>query len=153
KYLSGTDKDHTVFWDFLCTKGRQSGDWKTIPVPSQWECQGFGNYAYGWDKDKTDEQGLYKYSFLAPNSWQNKKVFLVFEGVMTDTEVKINGKPAGDIHQGGFYQFSYNITDLLLPDASNMLEVTVSKQSTNKSIERAERGGDFWAMGGIYRPV
>ncbi|MEO6455425.1 MAG: hypothetical protein ABIN97_15200, partial [Ginsengibacter sp.] len=24
-YLSGTDKDHTVQWDFFCTKGMNSG--------------------------------------------------------------------------------------------------------------------------------
>ena len=26
-YLSGTDKDHTVDWDFFCTAGRKSGVW------------------------------------------------------------------------------------------------------------------------------
>lgn len=41
------------------------------------------------------------------------QVSIVFEGVMTDTEVKINDIPAGDIHQGGFYRFSYDITDKL----------------------------------------
>ncbi len=35
------------------------------------------------------------------------KSSIVFEGVMTDTEVKINDIPAGDIHQGGFYRFSF----------------------------------------------
>lgn len=25
QYLSGTDKDHTVQWDFMCTTGRNSG--------------------------------------------------------------------------------------------------------------------------------
>jgi hypothetical protein len=152
-YLSGTDKDHTVDWEFFCTKGRKSGTWTTIPVPSQWELMGFGNYAYGLDKQKTDEQGQYKYAFRAPAAWQNKKIFIVFEGVMTDTEVKINGQSAGDTHQGGFYQFKYDISSLLHFDTTNLLEVTVSKQSANASIERAERGGDFWTFGGIFRPV
>lgn len=152
-YLSGTDKDHTIPWQFFCTKGRNSGSWTTIAVPSQWEQQGFGDYAYGWIKDKPNEQGLYKYSFDFLPAWRDKKILIVFEGVMTDAEVKINGKSAGDIHQGGFYQFSYDITDLLQPDGSNVLEVNVSKQSANASIEKAERGGDFWTFGGIYRPV
>lgn len=42
QYLSGTDKDHTVPWDFYCTKGRKSGQWDKIAVPSNWEQQGFG---------------------------------------------------------------------------------------------------------------
>src|SRR5688500_832882 len=34
-----------------------------------------------------------------------------------------------------------------------MLEVTVSKQSANNSVNRAERQADFWLFGGIFRPV
>src|SRR5450631_3319418 len=93
QYLSGTDKDHTVQWDFFCTKGMNSGKWTKIAVPSNWELQSFGGYSYGHDKIKTDEQGLYKYRFHISKEWANKKVFIVFEGSMTDTEVKINGKP------------------------------------------------------------
>ena len=37
----------------------------------------------------------------------------VFEGSMTDTEVRINGKKAGATHEGGFYRFSYDISGLL----------------------------------------
>ena len=49
KYLSGTDNENTVAWDFFCTSGRKSGKWTTIQVPSQWEQQGFGEYDYGRD--------------------------------------------------------------------------------------------------------
>jgi len=101
KYLSGTDKDHTVNWDFLCTSGAKSGNWTTIPVPSNWELQGFGGYNYGHEKNKHDEHGLYKYHFVAAKDWHNKQIELVFEGVMTDVEVKINGQVVGPIHQGG----------------------------------------------------
>lgn len=153
QYLSGRDKDQTVQWDFFCTKGRNSGKWTKINVPSQWEMQGFGSYMYGHDKVKSDEQGLYKYNFAVAKEWQAKNTFIVFEGVMTDAEVKINGREAGRVHQGGFYQFSYNISPLLKYGESNVLEVKVSKQSANASVNRAERNGDFWALSGIYRPV
>ncbi len=153
QYLSGTDKDHTVKWDFFCTKGMNSGKWTTIDVPSNWEQQSFGGYSYGHDKVKTDEQGLYKYRFNVSKQWNNKKVFIVFEGSMTDTEVKINGKPAGTVHQGGFYRFKYDITGLIKYGATNLLEATVSKMSAQASVNKAERNGDFWTLGGIYRPV
>ena len=157
-YLSGTDKDNTVEWDFFCTKGHNSGRWTKIAVPSNWELQDFGNYTYGngYSNDKgarSDEQGLYKYSFPASSHWKGQKIFIVFEGVMTDAEVKINGQLAGPVHQGGFYQFRYDITDLVQNNDSNLLEITVSKQSANTSVNRAEREGDFWALGGIFRPV
>jgi hypothetical protein len=153
KYLSGKDKDHTVNWDFFCTKGAKSGSWTKIPVPSNWEFQGFGGYNYGHEKNKHDEHGLYKYSFPTDKTWRNKQIELVFAGVMTDAEIKINGKPVGPMHQGGFYEFSYNITNNLNPSGNNILEVDVSKMSADSSVNRAEREGDFWVFGGIYRPV
>ncbi|QNR86736.1 hypothetical protein H9N25_10300 [Pedobacter riviphilus] len=79
-YLSGTDKDHTKLWDFYCTAGRKSGIWTKIPVPSNWELQGFGSYNYGHDKVKANEQGIYRYEFLT-GKITGKKVFLVFEGL------------------------------------------------------------------------
>src|ERR1044072_7355157 len=72
---------------------------------------------------------------------------------MTDTEVWINGRSAGPVHQGSFYRFKYDITPLLKFDGPNLLEVTVSKESSNASVNNAERLGDYWNFGGIFRPV
>src|ERR1041385_1571688 len=88
-YLSGRDKDHTVKWDFRVSSGRNSCFWTNIPVPSCWDTKGFGSYEYG--DDTTSEYGEYRHSFAVPNSWTNKRVFLVYEGSMTDTETKLNG--------------------------------------------------------------
>ncbi|MGO4290477.1 glycoside hydrolase family 2 TIM barrel-domain containing protein [Chitinophaga sp. RAB17] len=151
-YLSGTDKDHTINWDFYCSGGQRSGKWTSIPVPSNWEQQGFGGYNYGHDKVKADEQGTYRYRFAAPANWRQQQVNIVFDGVMTDAEVKVNGRLAGAIHQGAFYRFKYDISSLL-HNGSNLLEVKVSKMSANAGVNRAERNGDFWVLGGIYRPV
>ncbi|MBC7888231.1 MAG: glycoside hydrolase family 2 [Ferruginibacter sp.] len=153
QFLSGTDKDHTVSWDFMCTAGRNSGKWTTIPVPSNWEFQGFGNYTYGSEKEDSSEAGLYRHRFTVPKSWINKDLFIVFDGSMTDTEVKINGQLAGPIHQGAFYRFRYNITALLKPETENVLEVKVNKVSANRLVNEAERSADFWVFGGIFRPV
>lgn len=154
-FLSGTGSDNTVNWQFFCTEGRNSGKWNTIPVPSNWELQGSGKYNYGHDKDslRGKEKGLYQYHFVCPDHWKDKIIRIVFEGSMTDTEVKINGKSAGPIHQGAFYRFQYDITRLVNIGQSNLLEVTVSKHSSNESVNRAERYADFWIFGGIFRPV
>ena len=66
---------------------------------------------------------------------------------MTDAEVRVNGNPAGQIHQGAFYRFSYDITSLLKAEGENLLEVKVAKQSANKSVNAAERRADWWCMG------
>lgn len=158
-FLSGKDNNSNVQWDFYCTGGRQSGYWTTIRVPSCWEQQGFGNYNYGRDYKTNgknfrfnDEEGKYRLKFSVPDHWKNKDVYIVFEGSMTDTEVKINGKQAGAVHQGSFYRFKYNITDKLLAK-ENLLEVTVSKMSADASVNNAERLADYWIFGGIFRPV
>jgi beta-galactosidase/beta-glucuronidase len=155
QYLSGHGKDDMVQWQFYCTEGRNSGKWTTIGVPSCWELQGFGKYNYGFNKDsaKGREKGLYKYNFQVPAAWKGRVVNLVFEGSMTDTEVKVNGQPAGDMHQGSFYAFRYNISALLQYGSNNLLEVTVAKHSANQSVNEAERKADFWIFGGIFRPV
>lgn len=154
-YLSGTGEDHTVLWKFYCTEGQNSGKWTTIPVPSNWELQGFGKYNYGFakDADRGKEKGLYQYNFSVPAAWKGKLVRIVFEGAMTDTEVKINGKSAGPTHYGSYYRFAYDISSLLKYGAENLLEATVAKHSENESVNKAERRGDFWIFGGIFRPV
>ena len=160
QYLSGHGCDDTVEWDFFCTDGRNSGRWTKIGVPSCWELQGFGTYQYGisfygkaFPEGIAGEKGMYKYEFEVPEEFRGKQVSLVFEASMTDTEVKVNGRKAGSKHQGAFYRFSYNVTDLLKYGKKNQLEVTVSKESENASVNLAERRADYWNFGGIFRPV
>jgi glycosyl hydrolase family 2 len=153
RYLSGRGKDDALPWEFFCTAGRRSGQWTTIPVPSSWEQHGFGTYNYGHDAEKSTEEGRYRLRFEAPAAWRGRKVALVFEGAMTDTEVRVNGRPAGAVHQGGFVRFRSDVGRLLNLGGSNLLEVTVRKTSADESVNFAERSADYWIFGGIFRPV
>lgn len=168
-YLSGHGPEDAVKWDFWCSEGMRFQKWGKIDVPSCWEQQGYGGLTYGryyiydreneqkWadrhDNRLTKEYGLYRHRFQVPRQWKGRQVSIVFEGVMTDTEVKVNGKMAGAVHQGGFYRFSYDITDLLQYGKKNVLEVKVNKHSADNSVNAAERRADWWLFGGIYRPV
>ena len=169
RYLSGTGPDDAVLWDFWVSDGMNARKWSQIAVPSCWEQQGFGGYTYGryyiYDRDSekawrdyrehafTEEYGIYRRRFDVPRSWSGKQVRLVFEGVMTDAEVKVNGVRAGAVHQGSFYRFSYDISKLVKYGRENQIEVTVHKQSADESVNAAERRADWWLFGGIYRPV
>ena len=157
-YLSGGGDGNNPKWDFFCSAGQQSGRWSKIEVPSCWELQGFGSYTFGRyylkkGAQPSDEWGLYRRDFRVPEGWRDRQVSIVFDGVMTDAEVKVNGTLAGPIHQGAFYSFSYDITPLLKYGKKNRLEVKVWKQSANKSVNEAERRADWWLFGGIFRPV
>lgn len=157
-YLSGVDAAQPKAWDFRVSEGRNAGLWSKIPVPSNWEMEGFGTINYGHDHKNKEislggEVGEYALTFQLPKSAREHVVQIVFEGAMTDTEVKINGEKAGETHQGGFQTFRYDITDLVDVGKENRLEVRVSKRSANESVNKAEREADFWIFGGIYRPV
>jgi len=116
QYLSGTGNNNTIPWDFFCTAGRNSGQWTTIPVPSCWELEGFGNYNYGRDY-KTygknfrffDEKGMYKRSFQIPaaesihrpNQHRASRTFDALHGLLRVEDrslelLGIRGKHRGD---------------------------------------------------------
>lgn len=144
QYLSGRDASATVEWKFFCSAGQNSGKWRKIAVPSCWEQQGFGEYTYGrWYKKPggkpSTETGRYRHEFRVPAAWQGKKVEIVFDGVMTDATVSVNGKTAGPTHRGAFTRFAYDISRLIDYGGKNTLEVTVKKQSDDSSVNNAER--------------
>ena len=157
----GEPGEQPVLWDFRIDNGRGAGGWTRIRVPSCWEQEGFGTYYYGTQgRNKPDddpiipkERGDYRTEFTVPAEWRGQQVRIVFEAAMTDTTVRVNGQPAGPTHQGGFYRFHYDIGSLVKFGTKNLLEISVSKESANTSVNRAERRGDYWTFGGIYRPV
>ena len=161
-YLSGHGCDDMVQWDFYCTDGAHSGEWTKIGVPSCWELQGFGTYQYGmrfYGKETPDgiasEEGRYRYEFKLPKEWEGRQIELVFEAAMTECVAFINGRKAGNAHQGGFSPFRLDVSDrIFCGDKVNKLEVTVQKESkTNTKTNLAERRADYWNFGGLIRPV
>lgn len=155
QYLSGHGPKDAVTWDFQISGGRRSGEAATIPVPSNWELHGFGSFTYGQETNKPAERGSYRKKFTVPESWSGRRINLVFSGVMTDATVKVNGRSAGPTHIGAFYQFKYDVTELLKKEkgAENLLEVEVAKTSSSRETDLAESAGDYWVFGGIFRPV
>jgi hypothetical protein len=150
-YLSGRDAATAVPWDFRVSAGARAGEWAKLPVPSNWEMHGFGTLSYG--SVNPSESGEYRHRFAVPRDWQGRRVRIVFDGVMTDTRVRVNGESAGPVHQGGFYRFAYDLTALLRYGEENLLEVSVDETSANEGVNKAERTGDYWNFGGIFRPV
>ena len=162
-YLSGSGPNDPRGWEFRIDSGRGARQWRVIPVPSNWELQGYGRYTHGKDWWRPAETAVYRTRFVVPERppedarqrrrLRQRRVELVFEGVMTDAEVLLNGRSVGDVHRGGFTRFAYDVSNLLRYDRPNLLEVRVAEASADASVNRAEREADYWIFGGIYRPV
>lgn len=152
--LSGTGPDDAVEWDFRIDGGMRASEAARIRVPSNWQQQGFGHYQYGYDKGpRAADTATYRRRFTVPADWRGRTVRIVFDAVMTDALVKVNGSVVGPVHQGGFNRFSHDVTRWLKPGEDNDLEVQVSEASAATATDIAERHGDYWVFGGIYRPV
>ena len=90
--------------------------------------------------------GCYTYTkmFDAPVEWQNKDIYVEFEGVYEHAKVYINGSYAGG-HPYGYTEFSVCANDYLNYGRQNMLQVIA-----NNSGEENSR---WYSGSGIYRNV
>ncbi len=93
--------------------------------------------------------GQYTKTFIADPLWQNKRVFIHFEGANIVTHVALNGQEIGE-HRGGYAAFAFELTNAIDFEKSNELVVSVSNQENTSVIPLV---GDFNNYGGIYRPV
>lgn len=133
-------------------------DWKTIPVPSNWELEGhdypiYTNVQYPHAKTPPEIQdhynpvGSYKRHFTIPDDWEAKKVFLHFGAVSSAMYVWVNEKMVG-YSEDSKTPAEFDITKYLKP-GENSLAVEVYKWSDGSYLEDQ----DFWRLGGITRDV
>ena len=145
--------------DFF-TPGFNDSDWKEIPVPSNWELQGYGtpiyvNQPYEWTYDPQppavphdyNPTGAYRTSFEVPAGWQDRRVILHFGAVKSAMFVWVNGEEVG-YSQGSKLPAEFDITDYV-QEGKNLLAVKVLRWSDGSYLECQ----DFWRISGIERDV
>jgi beta-galactosidase len=106
---------------------------------------------HSFDDKAYEFVSTYHRHFRAPSTWNGKRIFVDFGGVMTAAKVTINGH-AFEEYRGGYTPFSFELTPHIKFGADNLLAVEVD------STERADIppfGGsiDYLTFGGIYRDV
>ncbi|MFI2742878.1 glycoside hydrolase family 2 TIM barrel-domain containing protein [Zhouia sp. PK063] len=140
--------------------------WKSIPVPSNWQMEGYGtpiytNITYPYknnppfiqsQKGYTNEKeknpvGSYKRIFSLPNDWDGKEIFLHFNGVYSGMFVWINGKKVG-YTQGSNNDAEFNITKFVKP-GKNSIAAQVFRWTDGSYIEDQ----DMFRLSGIHRDV
>jgi beta-galactosidase len=93
--------------------------------------------------------GTYKKTFAYDPAWSGKRVYLRFEGVMSQARVWLNGELLGE-HKGGYSAFVFELTAKLSPNAEHTIKVEADNSETQEILPLV---GDFNLYGGIYRPV
>ena len=142
--------------------------WNDIPVPSNWQLQGYGvpiytNTAFQLKinppyvlNDNPPEftsatlknpVGSYRTEFTVPPQWSGRQVFIHFDGVKSAFYLWINGEKVG-YSQGSMTPAEFNITKYL-DEGANVLAAEVYRWSDGSYLETQ----DMWRFSGIYRDV
>lgn len=147
------------FWgDGVSTEGAA---WNDITVPSCLEMNGYGLPMYvNVDYPFEDQQpyvrmkaglknsvGSYRRDFTLPAGWENKRVFLHFDGIYSAAYVYVNGNEVG-YTEGANNVSEFDITKYLRTGKNNVA-VQVIRWSDGSYLE----GQDMWHMSGIHRDV
>lgn len=144
--------------------------WDTIPVPSNWEMQGYDKPLYcnveyphantppfikarpgyndGGKNYGIDPVGSYVRTFRVPNAWDGRRTFIHFGGIYSAAFVWLNGQYVG-YTQGANNVTEFDITKFLKKGAENRLAVQVFRWSDGSYLECQ----DMFRMSGIFREV
>ncbi len=146
-------------------------EWDTIPVPSNWQMQGYGiplytNITYPFKKDppfvmgqpenekytnfseeNRNPVGSYRHTFSVPEDWDGSRIFIHFEGVDSAFYLWVNGKKVG-YSQDSRTPAEFEITEYLV-EGENVLAAEVYQYCDGSYLEDQ----DMWRLSGIFRDV
>jgi len=117
-------------------------DW-AVELPFDWAADGSHGFKPLGTKFPTNSIGWYRRTFELPKEDQVKRIWLTFAGVMHDATVWVNGWCVRR-HEGGYYPFREDITDLVHFGGKNTIAVRVDATASE---------GWFYEGAGIYRHV
>lgn len=133
-------------------------DWPTIPVPSNWQMQGYdypiyttSGYPFPRNKPFISQDyrpvGSYRRTFSLPENMTGQRLILHFGAVKSAYYVWVNGVKVG-YSQDSKLPAEFDIT-ALAHDGENILAVEVYRWSDGSYLEDQ----DFWRLSGIQRDV
>lgn len=143
--------------DFFATNYDIS-KWSQIPVPSDWQLQGYDeayytNSAYPFAAqfpnvpEAFNPVGSYKRKFTIDAAWKGKQILLHFKGVNSAFYVWVNGKKVGYSNDSKT-PAEFNITSLVTT-GENDIAVEVYRWNSGSWLEDQ----DMWRLSGIERDV
>ena len=138
--------------------GYDDSAWGTIPVPGNWEINGYGvpiytNVTYPFPKNPPfiphddNPTGCYRHSFDIPKEWDGRRVVLHFESGLAAMYVWVNGIEVG-YSEGTKTAVEFDISDMVKSGA-NTLAVKGLRWADGSYLEDQ----DFWRLSGFDRGV
>jgi beta-galactosidase len=139
-------------WKFTQTPGQNpaqadhdDSNWESVTVPHDWAIKGpfdpKGNGSTA--KLPWKGEGWYRRALEVPRTYQGKRIYLIFDGVMAFPKVYLNGRLAGEWDYG-YNSFYLDITDYLNYGGENMLAVYADTR---------QHDSRWYPGAGIYRKV
>ncbi|MBQ7527553.1 MAG: DUF4981 domain-containing protein [Bacteroidaceae bacterium] len=144
-----------------------ASSWKTIPVPSCMEMQGYGTPIYtnvtypfknlppfikGQDGytvvNEPNAVGSYRRTITVPASWDGREIYLHFNGIYSAAYVWVNGQKVG-YTQAPNVDAEFDVTKYIKPGIENLVCVEVYRWSDGSYIEDQ----DMFRLSGIHRDV
>lgn len=134
--------------------------WTNVDLPHTVRVEPFNNSG----GENYQGPAMYRKHFKLSQSYQGKKLFLEFEGVMGVTDVWINGqhlqgamaeKTGGNTQYGGYLPFILDVTDTVHCDGEYNVITVLTDNSDNLNVPpgKPQSELDFTYFGGIYRNV
>jgi beta-galactosidase len=125
--------------------------WRTVNLPHDWAVElpfdpaadGSHGFKVLGKNFPTNSIAWYRRTFGLPAGDSGKRIWLTFDGVFRDATVWVNGWCVRH-HEGGYYPFREDITDVLHFGGTNTISVRVDATKTE---------GWFYEGAGIYRHV
>jgi len=132
--------------------------WSMIPVPGNWETEGFGYPIYlderfpfttTWPEAPKEYNpiGSYRKPFTLPASWKNKQVFLHVGAAKSSLDVWLNGEKVG-FSQGSKTPAEFDLTPYIKADG-NLLAFQIRRWTDASYLESQ----DMLRISGIERDV
>jgi beta-galactosidase len=119
--------------------------WQIVTIPHDWAIAGpfdpNGDGSTG--KLPWKGEGWYRYTWTMPASMKNKRIILLFDGVMAFPKIYVNEKLAGKWDYG-YNSFYVDITDYLNSNSKNIIAV---------HADTREHDSRWYPGAGIYRKV
>lgn len=129
---SRTVLDLSGVWDFRL---HQDAPWQSIAVPASYNDQSA-------DPEFRRHVGLcwYRRTFTVPSLLRGQRLMLRFDAVTHNARVFLNGDLLCT-HRGGFLPFEADVTDLLTPGSSALLEIEVDNTINHNTLPIGNEGG------------